>query len=328
MTSSELLTTDDRAIIESLYHNARLAAESIYGDKVFARGLIEISSFCRNNCLYCGLRRDNRMAVRYRLTEDEILCAVRDGYALGLRSFVLQGGEDGHFTDALLCSVVKNIKREHPDVAVTLSVGERSFESYRRLKASGTDRYLLRHEAADAQLYSSLHPANMSQRNRTECLRNLQSLGFQTGCGFMVGAPGCSIEGYLKDLKFIEQLQPAMVGIGPFIPADNTPFSSAPQGSTELTLRLLAILRTANPHLLLPATTALDTLLEDGLEQGIMAGANVIMPNITPMHVRGKYTIYNNKRITGSDAAESLETTRLRLQKINRTLSLTRGDYI
>lgn len=323
----EWLTTEDAEKVEELHRNARMAAESVYGERVFARGLIEISSYCRNNCLYCGLRRDNRNAERYRISHETIWKACDDGYELGLRSFVLQGGEDMWFTDERLAEIVKGIKERHPDVAVTLSVGERPAESYRLWREAGADRYLLRHEAADPLLYSQLHPKEMSYDNRLRCLVDLQRLGYQTGCGFMVGAPRCTIEGYIKDIRLIEKLRPAMVGIGPFIPAAGTPFDKCKAGSADMTLRLLSVIRMTNPHLLLPATTALDTILEDGMERGVMAGANVIMPNITPLTERGKYSIYDNKRITGNDAAETLDVTRQRLEVIGRKLTLSRGDY-
>lgn len=324
---TELLTTEDVSEVEELHGRARMAAESVYGDRVFARGLVEISSYCRNNCYYCGLRRDNLKAERYRLSPDAILKACDDGYEMGLRSFVLQGGEDMWFTDERIAEIVRRVKERHADVAVTLSVGEREEKSYRLWREAGADRYLLRHEAADKSLYERLHPKEMSYDNRLRCLRDLQRLGYQTGCGFMVGAPGCSVKGYIEDIRLIEELRPAMVGIGPFIPAAGTLFDKYSHGSAEMTLRLLSVIRLIDPHLLMPATTALDTILEDGMERGVMAGANVIMPNITPMTERGKYTIYDNKKVTGSDAAESLELTGKRLKTIGKRLTLARGDW-
>lgn len=324
----ELLTTEDTSVVENLHHRARAVTQSVYGDNVFARGLIEISSFCRNNCYYCGLRRDNSIAERYRLTPETIIEACDNGYSLGLRSFVLQGGEDFWFRDQRLAEIVRTIKSNHPDVAVTLSVGEQDKSTYRLWREAGADRYLLRHETADPQLYYHLHPQEMSYDNRLRCLSDLKDLGYQTGCGFMVDAPGCTTEGYLKDIRLIEMLQPAMVGIGPFIPATGTPFGNCTQGSAEMTLRLLSVIRLTCPNVLLPATTALDTILEDGMERGVLAGANVVMPNITPMSERGKYSIYNNKHITGSDAAESLSLTSARLSKIGRKLTLSRGDFV
>ena len=290
------------------------------------RGLIEISNHCRNNCLYCGIRR-SALTKRYRLSPEQILQCCEIGHRLGFRTFVLQGGEDAWFTDEVLCKLIEEIKRRYADCAVTLSLGERGRDSFRRLRDAGADRYLLRHETADAAHYAHLHPAEMSFDYRMQCLHDLRDLGFQVGAGFMVGSPGQSLDTLMKDLEFIESFRPEMVGIGPFIPADGTPFEHERAGSVELTLRLLAIIRLLHPHVLLPATTALGTLHPTGRERAIMAGANVVMPNLSPQDTRALYSIYNNKLSTGSEAAESAADLRLRLQAIGFDIPDSRGDY-
>lgn len=321
-----LLTTSDPVAVEELYARARGKRDEVYGRRVFMRGLVEISNHCRNNCLYCGIRRDAKVK-RYRLLPEEILDCCRQGRALGFRTFVLQGGEDAWFTDAVLCDLVERVKREFPDCAVTLSLGERGRESFRRLREAGADRYLLRHETADACHYAYLHPAEMSFAHRMQCLHDLRDLGFQVGAGFMVGSPGQTLETLKQDLRFIEQFRPEMVGIGPFIPAGGTPFEHHPAGSVELTLRLLAIIRILHPRVLLPATTALGTLHPTGREMAIAAGANVVMPNLSPQESRSLYSIYDNKLSTGSEAAESAADLRARLKAIGYEVPDDRGDY-
>ena len=321
-----LLTTSDPAAIDNLFAEARRARDEVYGRRVFMRGLIEITNHCRNNCLYCGIRRDARCR-RYRLTPEQILDCCRIGHSLGFRTFVLQGGEDAWFTDEVLCDLVAEIKRRHPDCAVTLSLGERGRDSFARLREAGADRYLLRHETADSTHYGLLHPAEMSFDHRMQCLRDLRDLGFQVGAGFMVGSPHQTVDTLLKDLAFINDFRPEMVGIGPFIPADGTPFEHERAGSVELTLRLLAIIRLLHPHVLLPATTALGTLHPTGRERAVEAGANVVMPNLSPQDTRALYAIYNNKLSTGSEAAESLADLRLRMQAIGYEVPVDRGDY-
>lgn len=321
-----LLTTSDPEAIERLYAEACRVRDEVYGHRVFMRGLIEISNHCRNNCLYCGIRRDAQVR-RYRLSAEEILGCCRTGRALGFRTFVLQGGEDAWFTDQVLCGVVESIKREFPDCAVTLSLGERGRDSFRRLRDAGADRYLLRHETADAGHYAQLHPAEMSFDHRMQCLHDLRDLGFQVGAGFMVGSPGQTLETLKKDLQFIDEFRPEMVGIGPFIPAAGTPFEQRPAGSVETTLRLLAIIRVMHPRVLLPATTALGTLHPTGRERAIAAGANVVMPNLSPQESRSLYSIYNNKLSTGSEAAESAADIRARLKAIGYEVPDSRGDY-
>ena len=308
---------------------ARLAVEKrqeIYGNAVFIRGLIEVSNICKNDCLYCGIRRSNSNCDRYRLAPEEILECCREGYSLGFRTFVLQGGEDGWFTDDRLCALLGQIKGAFPDCAVTLSLGERSRESYQKLFDAGADRYLLRHETADRTHYASLHPAQMSFENRMNCLRDLKEIGYQTGCGFMVGSPGQTAEHLAKDLKFIEEFQPQMCGIGPFIPQSDTVFRDAPRGSVELTCYLLSVIRLIKPNVLLPATTALGTLDLQGREKGILSGANVVMPNLSPAGVRKKYQLYNNKVSDGAESAQCKEELSRRMAAIGYRVVTDRGD--
>ena len=321
-----LLTTSDPVAIDDLFMEACRVRDSIYGRNIFMRGLIEISNHCRNNCFYCGIRRSAKVR-RYRLSPEQILQCCDIGSRLGFRTFVLQGGEDAWFTDDVLCKLIADIKHQHPDCAVTLSLGERGRDSFRRLREAGADRYLLRHETADPHHYALLHPSEMSFDHRMQCLHDLRDLGFQVGAGFMVGSPGQTVDTLMKDLEFIQDFRPEMVGIGPFIPAAGTPFENERAGSVELTLRLLAIIRLLHPHVLLPATTALGTLHPTGRERAIMAGANVVMPNLSPQDTRALYSIYNNKLSTGSEAAESAADLRLRLKAIGFNIPDSRGDY-
>ena len=330
VTDEELvsLLTSEGADMAYLTEAARRTREENYGHDIYIRGLIEVSSFCKNDCLYCGIRRSNRRAERYRLTPDEIISCADAGYSLGFRTFVLQGGEDAYYTDSLLCETVRRIKSAHPDCAVTLSLGERSRESYAALRAAGADRYLLRHETADPEHYAALHPAELSFENRMRCLRDLRELGYQTGCGFMVGSPGQTVEHIVKDLRFIEAFKPHMVGIGPFIPHNDTPFKNNPAGSVNLSIKCIAVVRLQLPQVLLPATTALGSAEEGGRERGILAGANVVMPNLSPADVRSKYLLYNNKLSTGVESAEGLLTLDKKLREIGCRVVFTRGDHI
>ena len=300
--------------------------KQVYGNKVYIRGLIEISNICKNDCYYCGIRKSNKNCDRYRLTKEEILECCEEGYRLGFRTFVMQGGEDGYFTDDRLCDIVSAIRRKYPDCAITLSIGERNKESYRRLYEAGANRYLLRHETADKEHYEMLHPVQMSHENRMQCLQELKETGYQTGCGFMVGSPYQTTKTLAKDLKFIQQLQPHMCGIGPFIPHKDTGFAKEPAGSVEMTCFLLSLIRLMIPSVLLPATTALGTLDEQGREKGILAGANVVMPNLSPLNVRKKYLLYDNKANTGQEAAEGVEILKKRMQAIGYEVVCDRGD--
>lgn len=322
-----LLASEDSEGIRYLFHLAHQTAQNSYGNKIFFRGLIEITNHCKNDCRYCGIRRSRTGIHRYRLSKEQILQCCQQGYALGFRTFVLQGGEDLWFDDDRMCDIVAAIHQQHPDCAITLSLGERSRQSYQRLHDAGAERYLLRHETANRAHYQKLHPADMSFDNRMRCLQDLKEIGYQVGCGFMVGSPYQTIETLFEDLQFIRAFQPQMVGIGPFIPATGTPFADRPAGTVEATLRLLAIIRLLHPHVLLPATTALGTLHPQGREMGILAGANVIMPNLSPAALRADYSIYDNKLSTGSEAAETVNDTRQRLAPLGATLLPDRGDF-
>ena len=302
------------------------ARREVYGNSVYIRGLIEISNICKNDCIYCGIRCSNKDCERYRLTKEDILSCCDEGYALGFRTFVMQGGEDPHFDDNLLCDIISSIKQKYPDCAVTLSMGERSRESYERLFAAGADRYLLRHETADAEHYSKLHPSNMSFENRMRCLRDLKDIGFQTGCGFMVGSPYQTYAHIAKDLKFIEEFKPQMCGIGPFIPHKATPFAAFAAGTVELTCYLLSIIRLIHPTILLPATTALGSIEEGGREKGILSGANVVMPNLSPMDNRKKYELYNNKLYSSAESAQAKAELEERIKNIGYEVVCHRGD--
>lgn len=318
----------DSAQAQYLFAQARAVREAHYGKKVFIRGLIEISNICKNDCYYCGIRASNAKASRYRLTPSEILQCADAGYKLGFRTFVMQGGEDPFFTDEVLVDIIKAIKTKYPDCAVTLSLGERSKESYLLLRNAGADRYLLRHETASDNHYSKLHPEKMKLSTRKKCLLHLKEAGFQTGSGFMVGSPFQTTENIADDLIFLKELDPAMVGIGPFIPHNDTPFAKYSAGSVEMTIYLVALIRLMLPKALIPSTTALGTLDKNGREKGILAGANVIMPNLSPESARQKYTLYNNKLHSGAEAAEQLKMLKERINKIGYEITVERGNYL
>lgn len=322
-----LIENADADIRERLAEAARAECERVYGKKVFLRGLIEIGNICKNDCLYCGIRRGNKTVKRYRLTKEDILACAAEGHRLGFRTFVLQGGEDAYYSDEVLTGIVKELKRNYPDCAVTLSLGERSRESYEALKNAGADRYLLRHETIDPTLYEKLHPQEMSHENRLRCLRDLKKLGFQTGCGFMVGSPYQTTEMLAREMKFIESFRPEMCGIGPFIPHHETPFRDEKAGSVTLTCLLLSIIRLIHPHVLLPATTALGTLEPNGREKGILSGANVVMPNLSPVSVRKQYELYDRKICTGEESAECVACLGAKIRSIGYDLDFSRGDY-
>lgn len=323
-----LISNRDDELFEKLKKEAIKLRHEIYSNKIFIRGLIEISNYCKNDCNYCGIRRSNRNCDRYRLSKEEILSCCENGYGLGFRTFVLQGGEDAFYSDEVMCDIIKEIKANYPDCAVTLSLGERSKESYKRLFDSGADRYLLRHETADSDHYRKLHPSGMCLENRMKCLYDLKEIGYQVGCGMMVGSPCQSDKALARDLKFIEELQPDMCGIGPFIPHRDTPYKNEISGSVELTCFLLAVIRIIKPNVLLPATTALGTIAEKGRERGIEASANVVMPNLSPAVVRGKYSLYDNKLHTGAESAEKLQELRETMKAIGYEIVCDRGDII
>ena len=287
----------------------------VYGDAVYIRGLIEVSNYCKNNCYYCGIRAGNNKVTRYRLSKEDILACCKEGYKLGFRTFVLQGGEDPYFTDEVLCDWVGAIRKQYPDCAITLSLGERSKESYQALFDAGANRYLLRHETADAEHYGKLHPEEMLLETRKQSLFALKEIGYQVGSGFMVGSPYQTLDFLVKDIRFLQELKPDMIGIGPYLTHLDTPFRDFPNGSFDLTIRLIAILRILFPWALIPATTALGTIRPDGREEGLKAGANVVMPNLSPVDVRKLYALYENKISTGEEAAQGKKLLEERVRK-------------
>lgn len=322
-----LIDNRNEEISQYLFEKAREIRHKIYGKEIFIRGLIEFSNYCKNDCLYCGIRRSNKNCDRYRLSKEEILACCKEGYELGFRTFVLQGGEDVKFTDEVFCDIISSIKTNFPDCAATLSIGERSRESYQKLFDAGADRFLLRHETANSSHYAKLHPDNLTSENRKRCLFDLKKIGFQTGTGFMVGSPFQTTENLAEDMLFIKQLDPQMVGIGPFVSHHDTPFKDYENGSCELTLFMLGLLRLMLPNVLLPATTALGTIDPLGREKGILAGANVIMPNLSPMSQRKKYLLYDNKISTGDESAQSKKNLEKSMKKIGYDVVVTRGDF-
>ncbi|EDS12633.1 iron-only hydrogenase maturation rSAM protein HydE [Anaerotruncus colihominis DSM 17241] len=311
-----------------LFDAARETARSRFGNRIYTRGLIEFTNYCRCDCYYCGIRRSNRQAERYRLTQEEILACCRAGYALGFRTFVLQGGEDPYFTDERICELVRAIKSSWPDCAVTLSIGEKEHSSYRLYRKAGADRYLLRHETASPAHYRRLHPPEQTPQRRRQCLWSLKELGYQVGAGFMVGSPYQTPENLADDLLFLHELSPQMAGIGPFIPHHQTPFSAFPAGTLRQTLLMVALTRLILPNALLPATTALGTIAPDGRERGVLAGANVVMPNLSPVGVRKQYALYDNKICTGDEAAECRACLQNQMRSIGYELAVDRGDFV
>lgn len=323
----ELIDNRSPELSEYLFEKARELGIQNYGDDVYIRGLIEFTNYCKNDCYYCGIRRSNSKAERYRLTKEQILECCEVGYQLGFRTYVLQGGEDGYYTDERMIDIIQSIKQNHPDCAITLSLGEKSCETYKAFFDAGADRYLLRHETANDEHYGKLHPSQMSLQNRKQCLYNLKEIGYQVGCGFMVGSPYQTTDCLVEDLLFIKELNPHMVGIGPFIPHHDTPFADEEAGTLELTLFLLGIIRLMLPSVLLPATTALGTINPRGRELGILAGANVVMPNLSPTDVRQKYLLYDNKICTGDEAAECRYCMQKRMESIGYHVAVSRGDH-
>lgn len=318
---------ENKALRDYAAERAVLLRIKHYGKTVFVRGLIEISNYCRNDCFYCGIRKSNKSAERYRLEKEDILDCCRKGYEIGFRTFVLQGGEDPYYTESKMTDIIEAIKSEFPDCALTLSIGEASFNTYKKYKMSGADRFLLRHETADKSHYEKLHPKVMSYENRMRCLKDLREIGFQTGCGIMVDSPFQTDENLVKDMIFMGNFKPHMIGIGPFIPHHSTPFKDYPKGSVEKTLFIISLLRIMLPNALIPATTALGTLDEKGREKGILAGANVIMPNLSPLNVRDKYLLYDNKLHSGNEAAESFLSLCDSMKEIGYEVAVCRGDF-
>lgn len=319
---------EDPEAVRRLKEEAVRIREIYYGKKVFTRGLIEYTNYCKNDCYYCGIRKSNTNAKRYRLTEDEIMACCENGYELGFRTFVLQGGEDAYYTDDRMVAIIKKIKEAYPECALTLSIGEKSYESYKRFREAGADRYLLRHETANEEHYRKLHPEKMSLAVRKNCLYDLKKLGYQVGAGMMIGSPYQTTEDLAEDLVFLKELQPEMVGIGPFIPHHDTQFSKEPAGSVEMTLFLLAVIRILLPKVLLPATTALGTMDPLGREKGLQAGANVVMPNLSPVKNRKQYELYDNKICTGEEAAECRGCMGRRVASVGYELVTERGDAV
>lgn len=322
-----LKCADDPEAVKMLAEEAVRIRKQHYGDEVYIRGLIEFTNYCKNDCYYCGIRRGNRHAVRYRLTKDEIMACCENGYELGFHTFVLQGGEDPWFTDERMADLVRAIRKNYPDCAITLSLGEKSFETYRIYREAGADRYLLRHETANEEHYCRLHPSEMSLAKRMQCLRDLKALGYQVGAGFMVGSPGQTLECLADDLVFLKEFKPHMVGIGPFIPHHDTAFAKEKAGSVELTLFLLSVIRILLPSVLLPATTALGTLDPSGREKGLLCGANVVMPNLSPLKNRKQYDLYDNKICTGEEAGEGIRCLARRVENVGYRIAGGRGDH-
>lgn len=322
-----LLITDNTKLIEYLHEKAREVQHENFGNGVYKRGLIEFTNYCKNSCYYCGINTGNKKITRYRLTEEEILSSCTAGYELGFKTFVLQGGEDPYFKAEKIEVLIKSIKKEFPDCALTLSFGEHNTETYKQWYDAGADRYLLRHETANSSHYNKLHPDNLSLNNRLNCLKALKEIGYQTGTGFMVGSPYQTDKNIIEDLNFIASFKPKMIGIGPFIPHEDTIFKEVRAGSVEKTLRLISILRLMLPKVLLPATTALGTAKKDGRIEGILAGANVVMPNLTPAKYREHYALYDNKICTGAESAQNNEALKNQIEKIGYKLLNSRGDY-
>ncbi len=322
-----LLSHFNKETSDYLFEKARNIAKKHFGNKIYIRGLIEFTNYCKNDCYYCGIRRSNNRVERYRLNKDEILACCKQGYSLGFRTFVMQGGEDLKYTVEEMTEIITAIKKDYPDCAITLSIGEKSYEEYLKYYEAGADRYLLRHETANYGHYAKLHPPGLAASNRQECLYNLKKIGYQVGTGFMVGSPYQTMENLAEDLLFIRELQPHMVGIGPYITHQDTPFKDQTSGSMELTLFLIGLLRLMLPNGLIPATTALGTINPNGREMGILAGANVVMPNLSPVRVRKKYELYDNKICTGEEAAECRMCLQNRVNKIGYELVVDRGDF-
>lgn len=324
---SKLIKNRTPEIAQYLFQKADSVRKKIYGTDVYIRGLIEVSNYCKNDCYYCGIRNSNKEVCRYRLTKDDILMCCDEGYKLGFRTFVMQGGEDGAFTDSFLCDCITSVKEKYPDCAITLSLGERSRKSFKLLFDAGADRYLLRHETAEDSHYKRLHPSYMSLDERKECLYNLKDIGYQVGTGFMVGSPFQTEENLALDMLFLKELNPHMVGIGPFIPHAKTPFKDYSAGTLELTIFMLGLIRLMLPSALLPATTALATISPNGREKALAAGANVIMPNLSPLNLRKLYSLYDGKAHTNEEAAEGLNKLKIQVKNAGYRIVTARGDY-
>ena len=331
LTKSEWIALIDHRTPELasyLFERARALRHHYYDHDIYCRGLIELTNYCQQDCYYCGIRKSNRQINRYRLSEENVLTCCQQGYELGFRTFVLQGGEDAYYTDERLITLVQKIQQVHPECAITLSLGERSYESYQRLFEAGATRYLLRHETANHAHYDQLHPDNSTATKRQECLWNLKKIGYQVGTGFLVGSPFQTTAHLADDMLFLKELNPQMIGIGPFIPHHQTPFHNQSAGTLELTLFMLGLIRLMLPKVLLPSTTALGTIADDGREQGVLAGANVVMPNLTPIAVRNDYLLYDNKIGTTDDASQYRRSMEKRMEAIGYQFAISRGDSL
>ena len=325
---TEIIRENFRTPDPNLFEQARKTAFQYYSGRVFIRGLVEISNYCKNNCFYCGIRRDNHTLARYRLTPEVILACIQNGYSLGLRSFVMQGGEDPGFPDSTVIKIIREFRRSFPDASLTLSLGEKSREIYQQFFEAGADRYLLRHETASKAHYDRIHPPEMSFNARIQGLHDLTSVGFQTGAGFMVGSPFQTPEDLAHDLLFLKDLNPHMVGLGPFITQADTPFAQFPSGTAAETLVMLALTKLMLPKAMLPATTALVTLLEGNRKPAFDVGANVVMPNISPLNTRKLYNLYSGKLATGAESAEGLCILVEQIKAAGYTPEFSRGDHI
>lgn len=317
-------TYEDKTYAENI---AREITISNFGKEIYFRGIIEYTNYCKNDCYYCGIRRSNSCISRYRLSEQDIFECAKDGYSYGFRTFVLQGGEDPYFTDEILCNIIGNLKKEFSDCAVTLSLGERSYQSYKKLFDAGADRYLLRHEAASENLYCKIHPKYQKLENRLECLNNLKEIGYQTGCGFMIGVPFQTVSNIAEDMQFMQSFKPQMVGLGPFIPHNDTPFGKFESGNVDLTLFIISLTRIMLPNVLMPSTTALGTADGKGRQKGILSGCNVVMPNLSPADVRKKYMLYNNKIGTEFNAETGIRILSEQMSEIGYRIVCSKGDY-
>ncbi len=322
-----LLTMRDPQDVEYLMEQAREVAQARFGKGIFVRGLIELTNVCRNDCLYCGIRRSNSNVSRYTLTREQVLDSCEQGYKIGFRTFVLQGGEWGEERSTWIAELIRDIRQRWPECAITLSLGEHTRETYAMWRKAGADRYLLRHETHNKRLYSLLHPEGMTIQHRLQCLDWLKELGFQVGAGIMVGSPFQSLNSIVEDIMYLVDFKPHMIGIGPFIPQHETLFSRFPAGSVDLTARFYAILRLALPFALIPSTTAMATLSPDGRLRGILAGANVVMPNLSPADNRAKYALYDNKASFGAESAQGIKKLADELSSIGYHIDWSRGDF-
>lgn len=323
----QLLSSMDTKQFQYLLQCGKELTQAQFKNKIYTRGLIEFTNFCKNDCYYCGIRKSNKSADRYRLTKEQILECCKNGYQLGFRTFVLQGGEDPYYSETVMTDIIAAIHKQHPDCAITISFGEHTKETYKAYYTAGADRYLLRHETANPLHYEKLHPKLLTLQNRLKCLQDLKEIGFQTGCGFMIGSPYQTTENIVEDILFIKQFAPHMIGVGPFIPHKDTGFYDRKPGDLQTTLAVLAILRLMNPNAMIPATTALGSIHATGREQGIEAGANVLMFNLSPTTVKEKYVLYNNKICLQEDTLQSVKSMEEKLQTLGYTFAVDRGDY-